>query len=574
MPIWASVLIAVLGVAAIEAARSAEAQSSQSNRIPEDPSDDVQTIARDYLTLNRSNARDVFPARSAADREALQASQDRLLQRLHALDPGTLTGPSATAYAIIAETMESLAAVRVCRTELWDINHITGWQVRLPPQAAAQSVETAAARERALRRWSSLPTLIDTDIANLAAGMKAGYTVPRSVVRRVLRQIEALLNMRAGESPFDQPALDTDDVQFQTEWRSLVSQQINPAIERFRDFLVGEYLPRARDSIGLSAMPDGQRCYAALLRRATTLNRSPRATFDLGRATVRRSRIELKALGRKMFGTENIVRILQLAKAAPANRFTSPAAVIAYSEAMLARSTHMSAAYFLMLPGQAIEIAPMPAYQRNSGISSHYEAVDSVTRPAFYRIDLDHWAEETRGAAAVTLVHETIPGHHLQTAIARTASLPGEAAEFSFNAAYVEGWANYAERLCEEAGIYDNPYAAIFRRSVLGESLMMDPAIHVRGWTRERARKHLQSLGQTRQEADETIDRIAVQPAQLTSYESGGLEIFALREEARAALASRFDVREFHQRVLEQGAVPLGTLRQHVQAWIRSRAPP
>jgi uncharacterized protein (DUF885 family) len=184
---------------------------------------------------------------------------------------------------------------------------------------------------------------------------------------------------------------------------------------------------------------------------------------------------------------------------------------------------------------------------------------------------LDDWANETRGAAAVTVVHEAIPGHHLQTVIARTVKLPGAASEFSFNAAFVEGWANYAERLCEEAGIYDNPYAAVFRRSVLGESLMIDPAVHVMSWSRNRVRKYLKALGQTNQEADELIDRIAVQPAQLTSYETGGLEILALREEAKAALGSRFDIREFHQRVLESGDVPLSRLSEQVRSWIRLR---
>jgi len=565
------VLIGLAPVAGVDAAHSADIAGDQRAPIPEQARDELQAIVSDYLALRRAiTPNDALPTRSPAAVAALHESQDRLLTRLHAIDPGTLSGPWATAYAIVLEHMESLEAVQVCRTELWDVNHITGWQVSLPPQAAAQPVKTAAERERALRRWSSLPAFIDTDIANLRMGIQTGYVVPKTVVRRVLNQIDRLMKDGAEESPFAAPARNTDDAQFQSDWRLLVSKQIDPAIKRFRDFLRIDYLPRARDSIGLSALPNGERCYAALLRRATTLDRSPRATFDLGQATVQRSRIELKALGRTMFGSDDIAQILRLAKAAPANRFTSSSELLAYSEAMLERSTRMSAAYFWNMPGQAIEIAPMPGYQRNSGIASHYEAADSATQPAFFRIDLDHWADETRGAAAVTVVHETIPGHHLQTVMARAVRLPADASEFSFDAAYVEGWANYVERLCEEAGIYDNPYAAIFRRSVLGESLMIDPAVHIMGWSRERIRKHLEHLGQTREEADETIDRIAVQPAQFTSYETGGLEIFALREEARAALGAQFDVRDFHQRVLEQGDVPLSTLREHVREWIRS----
>jgi uncharacterized protein (DUF885 family) len=568
----APLLIALLGVAPIESVHGAEAESAQSNPSPGDASEDIHNIARDYIAIERaSTLGDALPDRSAGTLAALRESQGRLLSRLRAIDPSTLTGPSGTAYAILMENLESIRAVQACRSELWDINHLTGWQVSLPPQISEQSVKTAAERERALRRWSSLPTFIDTDIANLRNGLAGGYSVPKTVVRRVLRQVDGLLSANVDEALFAKPAVGADDAQFEVEWRSLISQRITPAIKRFGVFLRIEYLPKARDSIGLSALPNGERCYAALLRRATTLDRSPRATFELGQATVGHSRMELSSLGRALFGAGSIEKILQLAKTAAANRFKSPDEVMSYSEAMLARSTRMSAAYFFALPAQPIEIAPMPGYQQHSGISSHYEAVDSLTQPAFYRIDLDDWSNETRGAAAVTVVHETIPGHHLQTVTARRLIGQGEVSEFSFNAAYVEGWANYVERLCEEAGIYDNPYAAIFRRSVLGESLMIDPAVNVMGWTRDRVRKYLQRLGETGQEADELIDRIAVQPGQLTSYETGGLEIFALREGAKAALGSQFDIREFHQRVLEQGDVPLSALRQHVRAWTRSQ---
>jgi uncharacterized protein (DUF885 family) len=536
--------------------------------------DDFETIGRDYVALERERLpADRFPDRSPPALAALYTARERLRTRIHAIDTRGLDGRSGIAYAILVENIDAVQALRVCRSELWDLNHLSGWQVTFPPRAAAQTVATAADRERALRLWSALPAYIDTDIANLRLGLATGYSVPKTVVRRVLRQVDALLGATTGNSPFAAPG-NAPDQEFQLRWRSLVVTEIDPAIQHFADFLRGEYLARARDTIGISSLPDGERCYAALLRRATTLDRSPRATFALGQATVARSRRELGNLGAALFKVSEPAEILRLAEAAPANRFQSTDELLAYSRSMLARSIQMSAAYFFQLPQQPIEIAPMPEYQRGSGISSHYESVDSPTRPAYFRIDLDHWNTQTRGAAAVTVVHEAIPGHHLQAVIARDVKLPADATEFAFNAAYVEGWANYVERLCEEKGIYDTPYAAIFRRSVLGQSLMIDPAIHVMGWSRERVRRQLLALGQTAEQADELIDRVAVQPAQLTAYETGGLEIAALRQEAQAAFGQRFDIREFHERVLEQGDVPLSALRAHVRAWIASRSRP
>jgi uncharacterized protein (DUF885 family) len=178
-----ALLLAFLEIALIAPALSATAPSELRKPGAPDAGDDLEKIAADCLALTRTNApRDVLPSSGAAALATQRDSQDRLLERLHALDPSRLTGPSATAYAILTENLASLQAVRVCRSELWDINHITGWQISLPPQAAAQSVTTAAERERALRRWSSLPTFIDTDIANLRAGLTSGE--PASSDRR------------------------------------------------------------------------------------------------------------------------------------------------------------------------------------------------------------------------------------------------------------------------------------------------------------------------------------------------------------------------------------------------------
>ncbi len=533
---------------------------------------ELQQIAHEYAALYReSEARDTLPDRSASVIAARYANSERLRQRLKALDAAALSDSDVIAHAILVDNLDSLEGLRVCRSELWDINHVTGWQIRFPPQIAAQRIATSEDRERALRLWSTLPDYISTDIENLRTGVTNGYTVPRTVVNRVLRQLDALLSASSEESPLLQPAIRASDPQFQAQWRSLASEKIVPAIRRFDEFLRSDYLPRARDTIGISALPDGVRCYAAFLKRATTLDRSPRATFALGQATVMRSRTELRTIGRRMFGTDDIQKILEHAKASPENRFHSPDELLSYSNAMLRRSKAMSSEYFFNLPQQEIEISPLPEYQRGSGISSHYEGAASSAGPAFYRIDLDDWADETRGAAAVTVVHETVPGHHLQTAIARTVKMRVDVTEIAFNSAYVEGWANYVERFCEEAGFYDNPYAKIFRRSVLGESLMIDPAIHIMGWDRKRARAELEAIGETVEEADEIIDRIAVQPAQLTSYETGGLEIFALRETAKRALGRRFDIREFHQQVLQNGDVPLRVLDHQIRAWVNKR---
>ncbi len=529
-------------------------------------------LADEYVAIDGADgAAGEFAARDERDLQERYRAQDNVIDRLHLLDSRQLSGLARMEYRILDERLRSQRDLRICHAELWDLNHLTGWQVRLPQQAASQSTASAADRERALRRWDSLPAYIDADIRNLQTGLASGYSAPQAVVLRVLRQLDGLeSSMPANDGPFDAPANRSSDRDFQERWRALVSDRIAPSIRRFAQFLRSEYLPRARASIGLWDLPHGDQCYAALLRRETTLGVSADATYRLGQGTVRRSTAELGHMGSQLYGTSDVGEILRRNKAAPANQFDSPDAIVGYANRILSRSIRMSAPYFLQLPGQAIAIEPLPSYQQGSGISSHYEAADGINGAAVYRINLDRWQEQTRGAIAVTAVHEGVPGHHLQRQAARSRSLANSIAQLAYNPAYIEGWANYAERLCEEIGVYDTPYSAMFRRTVLGQSLIVDPAIHVKRWNRQRARAYLSALGESEQEADELVDRIAVQPAQLTSYEYGGLEILRLRERAKKALGPRFDIREFHQRILENGAVPLTTLREQIEEWVTS----
>jgi uncharacterized protein (DUF885 family) len=213
-------------------------------------------------------------------------------------------------------------------------------------------------------------------------------------------------------------------------------------------------------------------------------------------------------------------------------------------------------------------VEPFPAFQRGTGGSSRYESSVDPAKPAYYRINSETWAEETRGSAEITAVHEGYPGHHMQIAIANALGT-SRFANLIGNSAFVEGWGRYAEMLAEEAGIYQTDYALMTRRLWPARGMVVDPGIHLMGWTREQAVSFMQESGRfTLADDEDAVDRIAVWPGQLTAYDSGGLEIMALRREAEAALGKRFDIREFHQRVLENGPVPLPRLRSNVQAWI------
>jgi uncharacterized protein (DUF885 family) len=225
------------------------------------------------------------------------------------------------------------------------------------------------------------------------------------------------------------------------------------------------------------------------------------------------------------------------------------------------------------MPKQDVVIEPERDFEDAAGVSSHYDPEPDASKTATYRIELGNWQSQTRGEAEITVVHEAWPGHHLQIALARELQPDSPLSKLVMNSAYIEGWARYAEAMAEEAGIYDSKDALIQRRVWPARGMVVDPGLHAFHWTRQQAIDYLVASGRfTAKSADDAVDRIAVLPGQLTSYDSGGLEIKALRQEAQSKLGDRFDLRKFNRTVLEEGVVPLSELRVHVEDWIATQA--
>jgi uncharacterized protein (DUF885 family) len=411
---------------------------------------------------------------------------------------------------------------------------------------------------------------VGQEIANARTGLRLGYSSPKSVVRKVLKQLDGLISAGAEESPLYSPGLRSKDAAFQQAFRGTVEGPVRQSLTRYREFLQSEYLPKAREAPGVSSNPNGTQCYRASLRSYTTLDRPPEEVFRLGRETVARNSAEVQALGAKLFGTNDLPTIIRKVITAPDNLFASEEDYVSFSRTVVDRSRGKSAPYFLSLPSQEIRVEPFPAFRRGSGGSPYYEEQLDPSQPAYYRINSEEWRDENRGTAERTAVHEAFPGHHMQIAFANSLGAR-PITNLTRSSAYLEGWGRYSEMLGEEAGIYEFPYTLITRRLGPARGMVIDPALHVLGWSREQAIAFMRESGRYMStDADDLVDRIAMSPGQLTAYDTGALEIMALREEAKAALGSRFDVRQFHQRVLENGSVPLGTLRQHVRAWIEA----
>jgi uncharacterized protein (DUF885 family) len=505
---------------------------------------------------------------SLAALQAWHAQEDGWDRRLVAIDWEALWGREEwITFGFVRAFIDGSRATRICRYELWPVNQLSGWQARLPRLADVQRVGTAELRAKALARWRLIPHYIDNDTANARAGLTKGYSSPRANVDLVITQLDALLALAPEASPFWSPA--ARDPALAAEWRALITEQIQPAIRRQRDYLRDHYRAAARESFAVSANPDGVACYRASFQAYTTIDRDPRETFALGTRVVAENLRQAQALAGASLGVTDLPAIVARLKTDAGNRLDSREQTLESVRAAVARAREAMGRAFEVLPRAEVVVEPYPAFLEASASDSYEAPALDGSRPGRYQINLGSFADATRSDKEVTAFHETYPGHHLQIAIARENPHRHRIATLVGNGAFIEGWARYAEALAEELDLYSSDHARIQRRLWPARGMVADPGLHLFGWTPEQTAAYLREAGRfADSEIGPLVNRMANWPAQMTSYDTGALEIFRLRRKAEAALGARFDLRAFHRALLEHGAVTLPMLDRIIERWI------
>jgi len=506
---------------------------------------------------------------SPKGQKEVESLTDQLLMELESVDTTGLTGRTEwITHAYLLQTLQSSVAQRICRTELWNVNQMGGWHSGYTQIAQLQPVGTPELRQQSLGRWSQLPAFVDQEIQNLKTGLELGYSAPQSVVLRVIDQVDGLLALETEQSPFYSPANRDSDPTFAEDTYSLVAEAIIPAFQRFRDFLAEEYIEQARAELSVTANPDGLKCYEASLQAYTTLNRSGKEVYELGQATVAANKTRVIELGQQAYDLDDFTAIMERTNTDPNDHFASKDELLEFSRDMVRRAELEMPNWVGKMPEQPVEVVPFAEHEEGTGRSAHYRPA-SADRPGEYRIPLHKPEEQSRGNAEAVAFHEAWPGHHLQVAVAQSMEGLHPVTRIIWFSGPGEGWARYSEALSEEMGLYATTTGPIKRRAWPARGMVVDPGIHLFGWTREQAREYMLESGRfPESQADEMVDRIAILPGQLTAYDSGGLEILALRRQAEEAMGDDFDIRIFHDRILENGTIPLIQLRQHIEAWI------
>jgi uncharacterized protein (DUF885 family) len=524
--------------------------------------------------------------RSPAGLEAARGAFTGLLARLDAIEPSPA---EAVTHAAVREVLEGELTFVETGLLAWNVDPMDGIPVPLLQVADYQPVATAEDRAALLERWRAMGPAVDDFAASVRARLVDGLVSSRAPVERVIDILATQLAAPDAESVLAAPvarargsATDADAAaldRWGAEVVDAIATSVRPAFARLHATLVDAILPAARpdERPGLLHVPGGDEAYRRIVRAHTSLDWEPERYHATGVAEIARIDAEMEALGARVLGTRTRREAIAALRADPALHFTTRDEVEAQAVEALARATQVIPAWFGRLPKAPCEVVRMGAHEEEHSTIAYYRhPAEDGSRPGHYAINTSHPETRPRYEAEVLAYHESIPGHHLQIAIAQELDGLPSIRRHLGPTAFIEGWGLYIERLADEMGLYTGDLDRIGVLSFdawRASRLVVDTGIHALGWTRDQAIAYMldhTALGENN--VVNEVDRYIVYPGQALAYKTGQLELLRLRDEARDRLGPAWDIRAFHDTVLGEGAISLPVLRGIVDAWIERTA--
>jgi uncharacterized protein (DUF885 family) len=505
------------------------------------------------------------------------------LEELERIPRDRLTESSRLSWDLFRRDLrESIEAHRFPSWRI-PIGPLSGPHMELPELVNEMRFENAADYETYLRRLAAIPVRIDQLVALMEAGIASKWVPAAPALRRAPEQIESLARTATDESPFFAPfrkipqrmsAADRD--RLEKAGREAVSGRVLPAFARLAEFLRKRYLPALRRDDGAWALPDGEAYYAFQVKHHTTTDMTPRQIHELGLAEVARIRKEMDAVILETGFRGSFGEFLTKLRTDPQFYFTDPEALVEKYRDIAKRIDPELPRFFGRLPRNPYGVKVIPPEQESSQTTAYYQpgAADG-SRPGYYMVNTYRLETRPKYEMAALTLHESVPGHHLQIALAQEQTdLPEFRRHAGYNA-FVEGWALYAESLGSDIGLYRDPYS---RFGMLTYEmwracrLVVDTGMHAMRWDRQKAVDFMKAnTAKSENDIGVEVDRYISWPGQALAYKIGQRKILELADRARAALSEKFDIRAFHDAVLGSGALPLDVLERQIDAWIAAR---
>ena len=511
------------------------------------------------------------------------AREQEYLMRLAAIDPAGFTPAEKTSREmLLRDFADDIEAVDFKEWEM-PINQMGGIYTDFPDLAGHLAFTEAKDYDDWIARLRAMPVAFDQVIANMAAGIDDHRVPPKYLLEKTLDQVKQLAGQKPEESPLASPlkkfpaSIPADDQdRIRAETLNVIARHALPAYQRLARFLEVTYIPAGRAEPGIAAIPDGAKYYQFLIRRETTTDQTADHIHKIGLDEVERDETEMLAIAQKL-GFKDLASFRAGLKDNPKLKPPSADALLAaykgYATAMQAKLPSL----FGTLPKMPFEVVPMPDYLAASGPPAYYDIGSIATgRPGRMLVNLTNVSSRSLFNVEAIAYHEGVPGHHLQFAIEQEQTGVPEFRRHAQYTAFVEGWALYSERLGKDAGFYQDPYSDFGRLDAdlwRAIRLVVDTGVHSQHWSRQQVIDYFHAHSALDEPTIQSeTDRYIAWPAQALAYKTGQLKILALRDKAKKALGAKFDIRAFHDAVLDSGALPLDMLEERVNDWITSQS--
>ena len=512
--------------------------------------------------------------------ERRKAHERTMLDRVKKIDRSRLTGQDLISYDLFLRDKKLNIEGARFPTEYMPIDQMNGIQINFGQLAASTPFRNTKDYEDYIARITAFPAQIDQLLILMKRGVEAGWLPPAVPLRSVPAQIEGQIAEDPTKSPLFKPFLrfpnevgPSERDRVDAAARKAISQSVTPALKKLLAFIKNDYLPACRKDIAASALPEGGAYYQHVIRRHTTTDLTAKEIHEIGKREVDRIRNEMEGIVRQTGFQGSFQQFLAFLRTDARFYYSKPDDLVAGYSHIAKLADGKLPELFAELPRTPYGVRVIPDYEAPAQTTAYYQpsAADGSRAGLFmintYKLD----ARPKYEMEALTL-HESVPGHHLQ--IARSQELKG-LPDFRRNAgytAYIEGWGLYAESLGTEMGFYSDPYSKFGQLTYemwRACRLVVDTGMHAFGWSRQQAIDFMkENTAKTENDIVVEIDRYIAWPGQALAYKIGELKIKELRAKASKELGERFDVRRFHNAVLDDGPLPLDLLEQRINEWI------
>lgn len=515
-----------------------------------------------------------------ADFQRRAEADATFLERLHAIHRAQLSGEDQISYDLfdfILTYRVKFASYNEWRSPL---NSDSGFHTDVMQMYEAADTQSVVGYERYVARLNDVTRYFAENIANMRQGLKDGYTLPADILPGVASIIDAQQFTNAEDSPLYEPfnafpdwISASDRTRLKEAGRAAIGSAVIPAYRDFQTFVTEEYIPRARKTTAASALPEGRAYYRDLVRYYATYDISPDEVHEIGLREVARIRADMEHVIKAAKFNGSFADFMAFLRSDPQFYEKTPLALLKHASYIAKEIDGKLPQYFGKLPRMTYRVEPVPQTLAPNYTAGRYNAGPNDGRaPGSYWVNTYALDRRPLYSLPALTLHEAVPGHHLQIALARELKDLPAFRQSTYLSAFGEGWALYSEKLGVEMGMYKTPYEDFGRLSYemwRACRLVVDTGTHWKGWSRDQALDYLrQHSALSEHEVRTEIDRYIAWPGQALSYKLGEIRLWALRHKAEQALGATFDLRTFHDAVLEQGTVTLPMLERQIDAYI------